>query len=220
MLVIIFTNKACAFIFCRHCSFTVFLQNRDVGNESNVIHWTYNDYLWTALMAPRAGCMRYHLWCTNPVLSGVKVDKSQALIPFSLFLCFLLLFSLSHFIFNFHFRCVMKALLSNYCFIYMKVKGLAQDWTAEILLSLQGFRKALLGIAEGLLDLSVDSTIVWCEYGIYLNIWDTSFVQVVNILWTCSSGRINWPSGSGWTTFNGDNINNMSQHTSKQLLYN
>lgn len=85
VLIRIFTNKACAFIFCRHRSFTLFLQNRDVGNESNVIHWTYNDYLWTALMAPRAGCICYHLWFSNHVGSGVKVDKSQATISFSLF---------------------------------------------------------------------------------------------------------------------------------------
>lgn len=46
-------------------------------------------------------------------------------------------------------------LLSNYCFIYIKVKGLARDRTAEFLLSFQGSRKALLGIAEGLLDLLI-----------------------------------------------------------------
>jgi len=36
VLIRISTVKACAFIFCRHCSFTVCLQNRNVGNESNV----------------------------------------------------------------------------------------------------------------------------------------------------------------------------------------
>lgn len=45
VLISISTNKACAFIFCRRCSFTVSLQNRSVGNESNVIHCTYDDYL-------------------------------------------------------------------------------------------------------------------------------------------------------------------------------
>lgn len=45
VLIRISTNKACAFIFCRHCGFTVSLQNRNVGNESDVIHRTYDDYL-------------------------------------------------------------------------------------------------------------------------------------------------------------------------------
>lgn len=157
-------------------------------------------------IAPRAGCIWYHVRRKDLVVSGVKVDIIQATVSASVFLLLFLLFSLLHFIFNLQFRCVLKLLLSELCFICIKIRDLAQDW-APVPSCCFPFRapgKHLLGIDEGLLD-QVDSTGVWCEYGSKLNIWDTPFVmQVVNILGTSPSGRMNWPSSSQWTTVNGE----------------
>ena len=118
-----------------------------------------------ALIAPRAACIWYHLWCKDPIVSGVKVDIIQAM-SFPLFSFSCSCYSPFYILFL---TCILDVFWScfcqNYCFIYIKVRGLVQDWTPvpSCCFPFRALGKHLSGIDEGLLD-QVDSTSVWCEY--------------------------------------------------------
>lgn len=97
-----------------------------------------------ALIAPRAGCIWYHLWCKDPVVSGVKVDIIQATMSFPLFS-----FSCYSPFYILFLTCILAVFWScfcqNYCFIYIKVRGFGTGLnTNPQLLPFQGSRKTLI----------------------------------------------------------------------------
>lgn len=102
-----------------------------------------------ALIAPRAGCIWYHLWCKDPIIRGVKLDVIPATMSFPLFSfscsCYspfyiLFLTCILDVFWNTSFVTLLLSELLLYLYIgYRFVTG--PNTNPQLLLSLQGSRK-------------------------------------------------------------------------------